>query len=215
MVAFVTLKCPELAPIISILEQLNQTGSEYTGVHLKGLDRSDSDANNAEVLDYLGEHGRRFGELFSDELDEISKIAAYEYDERIQKALNLAKKAAAKSARALGKELGLSGKSLRDVARQSASAVEGFDRTERWSRETAAAVLRSCMKKYMDIVAQHIAEQKAPGGVRDFSGGPDAPYPVSKQKDVGFKYPIGKRTAQLLENLDHTNAAARMTLERK
>lgn len=215
MFAFPTLDMSELIPVVSILEQLKKTGSEYKAVHLKGLDRSDSDSNNAEVLGYLGEQKRKFEELFGFELEEISKVAAVEYDSRIQKALNMARKAAAKSARTLGGELGLTGKALRTIAQQSASAVESFERTEKWSRQTAAAVLRACMAKYMELVSQHIDERKAPGGVRDFSGGPDAPYPVSKNKDVGFKYPIGKRTGQLLENLDPTNAAARMTLERK
>lgn len=215
MFAFVTLDCPELAPLVSILEQLKETGNQFKGVHLKGLDRSDSNHNNAEILSDLGEQGRKFGELFEDELERIASIGASEYGERIQKAFGAAKKAAAKAARTLGKELGITGKALRAIAQQSASAVEGFERTEKWSNQVAAAVLRACMSEYMKIVENHITEQKAPGGVRDFSGGPEAPYPKKKQKAVGFKYPIGKRSGQLIENLDPTNAAGRIVLERK
>jgi len=37
-----------------ILAELSKTGNHYRAVELKGLERKDSAANNAEVLDYLG-----------------------------------------------------------------------------------------------------------------------------------------------------------------
>lgn len=215
MFAIPTVDMSELVGVLSILESLRETGSEYRGVHLKGLERSDSEANNGEILSYLGEQGRKFGELFDHELKWVGQVGADEYDSRIQKALNAAKRSAAKSARVLGKELGLKGKALRSLAQQSSDAVTGFDKTEKWSKQVAGAVLRECMAAYMEWVNEHIVRQVAPGGVKDFSGGQEAPYPTGKKKAVGFKYPIGKRTGQLIENLDPTNAAGRIVLERK
>ena len=204
------ISCPELAPIMEILNQLEKTGSEYSGVSLKGLERTDSDSNNAEVLGYLGESGREFGELFDFELKYIAEIGAKEYDDRIQKAFNRAVREAKKEARAFGKGIGLKGKALKAYAEKAGSKVNSYDDNEKWSKQTASAVLRACMKMYMDIVVDHIKKQFAPGGVKPLS----EKYEPEKRRAVGFSYPIGKRTGQLLENLDPTNAAGRMKLEK-
>jgi hypothetical protein len=206
-----TFDCPELEPIVMILEELGKTGSEYRGVHLKGLDRSDSPSNNAQILKWLGESGRKFGELFSGEMDDIASLALLEYMDRIEKALKRAEREAAKIARAKGRAQGIKGKALNALADTAKSKVSNFLRDEQWSKQTASAVLKAAMKGYMKYVVDHIENRKAPGGVKELTEN----YAIEKKRSVGFEHPIGKRTGQLLENLDDIFAAARIILERK
>lgn len=211
MFAMATIDCPELAPILEILRELKDTGSEYKGVKLKGLERTDGAANNAEVLSYLGEQGRAFGNLFPFEAEHIATIGAKEYDTQIQKAFDAVKRKAAKSARAAGRAIGIKGKALTAMGKQAAANITMGARTEKLSKQMAGAVLRACMRMYMEIVGDHIKKQFAPGGVKTPL---NEDYEKEKKRAVGFIYPIGVRTGQLRENLDPAFTSARITLEK-
>lgn len=181
-----SMKAEGLEEIKSILDQLSKVGSEYRGVRLNGIKRTENaDNDNGEILEWLKESGRDFVSVSSEDAEKIAQVAVDELEDRTSKALKRAQRAA--------------GKGLKGAERKSAmAAVTTFEKGENWSRQTAAAVLKVAMKEYMEIVQKRIENQDpASGELKPLS----PRYREWKEKNYGFDT-IGKLTGQLMDNLD-------------
>lgn len=197
----ITLEAEGLQEIGVILDELSRTGSEYKGAQLAGLPRKDGGVDNAKIMEFLHDSGRKFDDLETNEAEMVAKAAAEEYEKRISDALKRAKNLAKRNARSAAKQLGIKGKQLTSIGNTASSSVTGFNRDEKFSRQTAASVLRAAMRKYMELVEGHINSQTAPGGLTPLKES----YRETKLRELGFDT-IGKYTGQLLENLDRATA---------
>ena len=116
------LQADGLEELQAVLSELSESVQAYSAAELNSIDRLDSAATNADIIGWLHDDGRRFAELSGTQLEAVSQAGAREYQSRIDKAMEWAKRRAAKMARQTIKAAGGKGKDLKiaaDLARET------------------------------------------------------------------------------------------------
>lgn len=176
-----------------------------SGVDLLPRPREDGSYDNASILESLRDTGRAFADVGPNEAERIAQAAAAEAERRI--AAVQAKAAAGARREQQGKAM--SGAQARATALLSGAKTE---ETRAAARSAAAATWRAAMREYMEIVTEHIQEQTGPDGAPLESPSLSPDYAARKQRAVGYTLPIGKRSGQLLENLNASIASGKIRL---
>jgi len=215
----VTVDVIGLDSTLVLLRQLEKVATVNKGVSLKNQVRQrirlyDKSAGppNDELLKYLNEQGREFDELSNDEVKLLEVAYAAEYQRRIHLLIK-------KQARAVKRQA--AGKTVKKGTRKSGRAFTASDERavaflsgkgkgrDKVAKQIANACLKMAMFKYMDIITEHIESQTGPGGAALSNPELTPEYAKLKKKDWGFEKPIGKRSAQLLDNLNADGVGGR------
>ena len=191
----ITLEIEGAQALTELMRICEELGTQLRGVHLNNVDREGEDTTNAEIAEYLRRQGRDFKGAGDEETDRIAKAAAEIYEQelgKIARVLFLAEQREAKGKSA----------TKRQVAARAFVSGAGNEDAQRYADQIATKALKGAMHEYMRIVSEHIENQTGPDGDGLRNPRLNEDYAAAKQKDVGFDYPIGKRTGQLLSNLN-------------
>jgi hypothetical protein len=208
----ITVDCPELAPILATLADLPNAGT-YKGVELSGFIRKEPGLavrgiSNEDILSWLHDPGeRKFAEMTSGNMEAIAQAWVNEFETQAQRALDKAKREAARGVGSQLKRFGVRGRMLTKMVAQARDSVISFQTSEKWAMQAAGRSWKAAMGWYMSTVASNIKYQWAPGGLKPLN----PTYKAWKLRNYGFTT-IGKLTGQLLENLDEVMAARAIRL---
>ena len=196
-----TMEVTGLSEMQFLLKELSKVADVNKGVSLNSVQRDD-DAVNEQILEYLADQGRDFGEISDAEMERIAGAYAVEYQKRINSLMKKQARAAQRMAKG--------GLAKGSEARAAAflSGDKGKD-GQQVAKQIANACLKKAMDEYMRIVTEHIESQTGPDGAPLENPKLTESYEKQKMKDVGFAYPIGKRSGQLLDNLNADGVGAR------
>jgi len=192
-----TLEIEGLEGAQSMLRAIADLGgaARLRDVLLRSVPREDSTEGNAEILGWLDKGGREFGEVGQSEAESVAKVAAEQYESEVARIAREAVKRGAGSA-----------------AADLAAGLHTQD-TARLARAAQVRVGRAMMRRLMEIVTEHIERQCGPDGAALSEPTLSPAYAEEKRAAVGFEYPIGKRTGQLLENLNASVASGKIKVQ--
>lgn len=179
-----TLETQGLQPVLEVMEALHELGAKPSAVELNSVSRSDSDQTNAEILRYLADQGRDFIASSNQDADQIAKAFSDELERRLGDKFS--------------KEVFWDNWGTAKSSTKSAKALANV---------LSAAAFRAAMMKYMEQVADRIDSQHTNNP--PFKAELTDAYAAKKLREFGFTKPIGKASAQLLDNLNPDGLGAR------
>jgi hypothetical protein len=178
-----TLDTYGLQTVRKVIGALQSLGSKLGAVELNSVSREDSEATNAEILQWLVYTGRDFITPSADDAEEIAQAFAAELERR------------------LGDEFS------REVFGDKWDEQPSGKKQEAFASELAAAGLKQAMMAYMTQVYQRIQSQSTNNP--PFESELSEAYAKHKLKTFGFEKPIGKATGQLIDNLNPDGLGSR------
>lgn len=185
----ISLESEGLRQVQGILTELQKLGSVIKAVELHTIKRKDSEKNNAEIMQFLKKTGRDFVTASDRDAEEIARMAVAEVERRL--GVEFSKAAVVDRWKGKGEKNELS----------------------QFATQMADSMMRAAMKKYMEQVSDRIDNQET--NDPPFNEKLSEAYEAKKLKDHGFAYPIGKATAQLLDNLNPGGTAGSRIRTRK
>ena len=193
-----------LDAVVQALREIQGAAQQLSAksVELLSVAREEGDRTNAQILRYLDEQGREFRQIGRSEAQRVAKRAAAELENEIKKLL---KKANSKSK----SKRGAAG---RATAARMVSGAKGED-VDKLAAQQTVRVMRAAMRELMKIVREHIENQTGPDGARLNRFYLTDEYEEYKERRWGFTYPIGKRSGQLLENLNESVSSGKIRVK--
>ena len=192
-----TLTVDGLEGVMELFKIIESLPTEIKGVNLLPIARDDG-KSNADILGWLKEQGRAFSDFGDQEGERLAQVAAKEYDKQLT---NITKRLNKLTAAQASK--GLSGNQQKSLAKMQAfQNGAGNKLAQQQANQISSSVFRAVMKEAMQIMTEHIENQTGPDGAALENPRLSEAYGELKEMMVGFAYPIGKRSGQLLDNLN-------------
>jgi len=187
----ISLSAEGLEDAMALVRHLAAIAHEQaiSAVELNSVTRDEPGApSNAELLAWLEEGGRAFAEVGPREAEGIGAAWVAEIESvmaRVQE------------------------------RRRGQKTVDTTDAGRALARQIMTKGARAAMREYMRVVVQHIESATGPDGAGLRAPRLSPHYEVEKMRTVGYAYPIGKRSGQLLDNLGDSIPSGKIRVRRE